>query len=290
MSPRPRSASNSDILEGAARAVSRLGAARLTLADVAAEVGLAPATLLQRFGSKRALLLALADHGVAALDDRLEMLLASNVSSLAALLNAASDIIPDVDTPEALSNQLSFLQFEAGDPDFHQIAVARAQRSTAGYHALLDDAVATGELIPCDTNRLARAIHALAVGSLINWAVHREGSAREWVAADISLILDSHRIRPARSGPADDVSLVPSAGRRPDPRGVAAPDGAAPIAGAPVAVAPRSNGPRARHSGHASATAAFRQSSNGPRQRPTGPPLSSNPMDSPAAPDPRGDA
>ena len=42
------------------RAIARLGPARLTLADVATDVGVSPAAIVQRFGSKRALLLATA--------------------------------------------------------------------------------------------------------------------------------------------------------------------------------------------------------------------------------------
>ena len=60
MCPRPRAASDADILDATARAMARLGPARLTLADVAREAGLSPATLVQRFGSKRGLLLAVA--------------------------------------------------------------------------------------------------------------------------------------------------------------------------------------------------------------------------------------
>ena len=60
MSPRPRQASDEAILAAAFRAIARLGPAKLTLADVAAEAGLSAAALVQRFGSKRALLLATA--------------------------------------------------------------------------------------------------------------------------------------------------------------------------------------------------------------------------------------
>mgnify|MGYP006159213081 CR=1 FL=1 len=37
---------------------------------------------------------------------------------------------------------------------------------------LLDEAVAARELVPCDTRRLARAVDAVAGGSLIGWAVY----------------------------------------------------------------------------------------------------------------------
>ena len=63
MSPRPRTVSDQAILAATARVIGDLGPAKLTLARVASEVGLAPATLVQRFGSKRGLLLALAESG-----------------------------------------------------------------------------------------------------------------------------------------------------------------------------------------------------------------------------------
>ena len=55
---RPRTKSDAAVLEAAAVVFGRTGPS-FTLADVAKEAGLAPATLVQRFGSKRGLLLAL---------------------------------------------------------------------------------------------------------------------------------------------------------------------------------------------------------------------------------------
>ena len=66
---RPRTVSDAEILQAAGRAISRIGPVKLTLADVAREVGLSPATLVQRFGSKRGLLLALAESAAASVDD-----------------------------------------------------------------------------------------------------------------------------------------------------------------------------------------------------------------------------
>src|SRR5262245_53218875 len=63
MSPRPRAIADADILTATHRAVTRVGPMRLTLADVAREAGVSPATLVQRFGSKRQLLLALVASG-----------------------------------------------------------------------------------------------------------------------------------------------------------------------------------------------------------------------------------
>ncbi len=58
MSPRPRQNTDLEILYAAFRAIARLGPSKLTLADVAREANVSAASLVQRFGSKRALLLA----------------------------------------------------------------------------------------------------------------------------------------------------------------------------------------------------------------------------------------
>src|SRR5580765_5484105 len=55
---RPRRISNEAVLAGALRVMFRSGPAEFTLAAVAAEVGIAPPTLVQRFGDKRGLILS----------------------------------------------------------------------------------------------------------------------------------------------------------------------------------------------------------------------------------------
>src|SRR5258708_36861072 len=58
MSPRPRQTSDEAILMATMRVMQRRSPVDLTLADVAKEAGVVPATLIQRFGTKRGLLLA----------------------------------------------------------------------------------------------------------------------------------------------------------------------------------------------------------------------------------------
>ena len=54
---RPRLISDDTILDATRQVLAELGPAKLTLAAVGSRVGLAPSTLMQRFGSKRGLLL-----------------------------------------------------------------------------------------------------------------------------------------------------------------------------------------------------------------------------------------
>jgi AcrR family transcriptional regulator len=193
MSPRPRTVADADILAAALRVISRLGPARLTLADVGREVGLSPATLVQRFGSKRGLLLAVARQGAGSMDECFAAVRAAHRSPLEALIAAATQMTREMKTPEELANGLAFLQIDLSDPDFHRLALESSQGVLAGYRALLDEAVAAGELLPCDTARIARAIGSLAGGSLIAWAIHRKGSAEAWVRGDLATLLDAYR-------------------------------------------------------------------------------------------------
>jgi AcrR family transcriptional regulator len=196
MAPRPRTASDTEILEATGRAIARLGPARLTLAAVAQEVGLSPATLVQRFGSKRGLLLALAKEAVAGVEGCFAAVRAAHPSPLDALLAAATEMTRHTQTAEEMANHLAFLQIDLCDPDFHRLTLESSRRILAGYRALLDEAVAARALVRCDTTRLSRAVGALAGGSLIAWAIHREGTAEDWVRADLAALLDPYR--PAR--------------------------------------------------------------------------------------------
>src|SRR5262245_4265200 len=189
MSPRPRTASDADLLLAAARAVTRVGPSRLTLADVAAEAGVAPATLVQRFGSKRGLLLALAREGSTASAEEMAALRAAHPSPLAALRAFAECMAGMAPTPEELANHLAFLVIDLTDPEFHRYMLEQTHAFQAELKGLADAAVAEGELAPCDTDVLVRLIQELIHGSLVTWAIYREGTARDWVRRDLDALL-----------------------------------------------------------------------------------------------------
>src|SRR5204863_7118420 len=65
MSPRRRKAEDVDVFAALLRVMLRCGPAELTLRAIAAEAGLTAGALVQRFGSKRALLLAHARYAAA---------------------------------------------------------------------------------------------------------------------------------------------------------------------------------------------------------------------------------
>jgi AcrR family transcriptional regulator len=188
MSPRPRETSDAQILAATYRVVSRLGP-NLTLADVAKEAKVSPATLVQRFGSKRGLLLAFTATGPATLPQEFARIRAASRSALAAVYGVGDCMAAMAVSPETLSNSLSFLQMDLTDPEFHKHALAHSRAMHAGVKALLDEAVAAGELQRCDTTRLARAIQGLIGGSLLQWAIDREGKSPTRLREDLDVLL-----------------------------------------------------------------------------------------------------
>jgi hypothetical protein len=96
-------------------------------------------------------------------------------------------------SPDEMANHLAFLQIDISDPEFRGYMLQMSKGIEGGYRALLDEAVAAGELARCDTGRLARAIGALAGGSLIGWAVYRRGTAEAWVRHDLDTLLAPYR-------------------------------------------------------------------------------------------------
>lgn len=195
MTPRPRETTDEHILIATHRVVSRLGPS-LTLADVAKEAGVSPATLMQRFGSKRGLLLAFAASGSHGLDGEFTRIRARHRSPIAAVYDVAQCVAAMADTPETLSNSLAFLQMDLVDPDFHKHALAHSHGMSAGIKALLDEAVSGGELQRCDTARLARAVQALIGGSLLQWAIDREGKAADRLREDLDSLLKPRHCPP----------------------------------------------------------------------------------------------
>ena len=173
MSPRPRTVSDEEILAATARAIGRVGPLRLTLAHVAREAGLSPATLIQRFGSKRALLLAFARQGGG--DDQAFM----------------DGLRAEGRTP--LETARAFLQIDLTDAAFHRITSRLFRSQHQALAGLLAEAQAEGELGPVDARALARLLLAVVNGSLLTWAVYRDGPAAAWLARDVDLALEPYR-------------------------------------------------------------------------------------------------
>ncbi|MEO5590112.1 MAG: TetR/AcrR family transcriptional regulator [Gemmatimonadaceae bacterium] len=198
MSPRPRTVDDSTILEAAVKVLGRIGPERLTLAHVGEQAGLSAATLVQRFGSKRALMLAVLKHTTDGFHERSQAAANDTESPLEAVFSSASNRASALGGPDVLANLLSFYLSDLGDPEFRELATENSKRAVDGFKALLDRAVAEGELAESyvDTAQLAETIYSLVMGTLLTWTVTGEGNYPNRIRRELDVLL-----RPFRRGP-----------------------------------------------------------------------------------------
>lgn len=187
--PRPRTVDDEQILIAAARAVGEVGPGRLTLADVGRQIGLSPATLLQRFGSKRGLLLALAARGVDTMPARIR-----DAADAAAVLPALTDVLVEftssVEQPAQFANHLSFLLMDLADPDFQVLSRRYVESLVAALQDVVEVAVARGELpAGTDVPALAQLIHTSYNGALLGWGMAPVGVPADAVRSRVGYAL-----------------------------------------------------------------------------------------------------
>ena len=193
MSPRPRETSDAEILAATGRAMQRFGPSQLTLAHVAKEAGVVPATLIQRFGTKRGLLLAACSTAPGSVPQQFAAAREKYKSPLKTLVELYVECSNFASTPESMVNGLAYLQNDLTDPEFRMITLAQFQVLREETRKLLDEAVAERELVKCDTADLARLIQQVNGGSMLDWAVFREGSLASWLRRDLEALLKPYR-------------------------------------------------------------------------------------------------
>jgi AcrR family transcriptional regulator len=196
MSPRRRKAEDVDVFAALVRVMKRRGPAELTLRAIAAEAGVTAGALVQRFGSKRALLLAHARHAAATGDVGVTVPRRRTSSPLDALRSVPAMYAQLANSPRAAVRNLAYLQNDLADPALrrHLLRLKRAAR--VQYEQLLADAVAAGELrAATDRQALARSIEVTLDGSFLAWTLYREGSAADWLREDLDTTLRPYLTR-----------------------------------------------------------------------------------------------
>lgn len=200
MSPRPRKASDEQIYAAAHAVINRRGPTEWTLADVAAEAGLTAGALVQRFGSKRALMIALTEQLAGATAGMFEALRAQQRSPLATVRAYVECVAEMASSPGTLAHHLSYLQRDLLDPELHRHVREQARQTRAELRRLLDEAVEAGEVVArSDREVVARMIEVTVSGSLMTWAFYLEGKAADWMLHDLKVTLRPVLTRKGRS-------------------------------------------------------------------------------------------
>jgi AcrR family transcriptional regulator len=183
------SVTTEQILVSASRTLARIGPFRVTLNDVASDLGISAATLVKRFGSKHGLLVAVNEYEASKVEEFFAEIVATHSSPLGALYAFIAALSSDVSSPAEMANHVAFLHLDLSDDALHYHAVRFARSMRTGIASLLERAVERGELIECDVDGLARAVQTTYNGALIMWAINGDGELSEWVRRDVAFLL-----------------------------------------------------------------------------------------------------
>ena len=200
VSPRSPTISDQDILVRATRAVRQHGP-RVTLAQIADVVGLSAARLVQRFGSRTALLAAVE----ASVDGRLLQQFRAGMTGIASPVDAIIDSLTALAGRSArrmylLANSYVFDPRHLSQPDAPVQAQARIADFEGAVREVLQRAVVAGELRETDMRALAHALVVCWVGAYNLWAYAPVGTVHEAVRLDLCFVLAPFRIStPARN-------------------------------------------------------------------------------------------
>jgi AcrR family transcriptional regulator len=190
MPGRRQKVTDDEVFAAAQRVMSRRGPHELTLADIAGEAGVTPGRLVQRFGSKRALMVALSERFAGSAGPVFAGLRAAHRGPLATVRAYAACMADLAPTPEALLRNLAYLQNDLTDDALRGHLVENARATRGEIETLLEEAIAAGELRDdADARALARTIETVIGGSLMTWATYREGKAAAWLGRDLEAVL-----------------------------------------------------------------------------------------------------
>jgi AcrR family transcriptional regulator len=168
--------SDGEVLDAAAKVMFAAGPS-FTLAEVATATGIAPATLVQRFGDKHGLVVAAIARDNAAFEAFLAGAPAGVGAEAVIAIFAAMFDGPDTDA-DHFADQLLWLRQDMRDPDLNRLARAR-------FAALRAAVAARMPPLPVPAEAAARLIQAQWEGALLQWGIEREGRLSEFVTEQL---------------------------------------------------------------------------------------------------------
>jgi AcrR family transcriptional regulator len=188
---RPRKVSDEQLLAAAGNVIARIGP-RFTLADIAAEAGVVAGTLVQRFGSKQGVLVALSRIAIEGIPRTVREVADGVEDPLDALRAGVVEQYAALDDPASAANNLAQLAVDFGDDELRGLLAELYEAVDAEVATLVRRAVRAGRLPGAPPPpQAARVLAGFAEGSAIRWSVRPRGSLRSRIRADLDTVLNS---------------------------------------------------------------------------------------------------
>jgi AcrR family transcriptional regulator len=182
--PRPKRVSDADVLDAAIAVLADRGMSAFTLSEIAAKVGLARATLIQRFGDRDAILRLMAKHEVLATRRYLDSLPIEIGPQ--GLWQFIDEIVRSMGPGDGFAVRVAIAAMEAREPELRVLAGQR--------YTLVQDAMAARIPDHPDRQEIARILHAVIAGATMQWVASDHSDLATYVLDQVGRAL--HRILP----------------------------------------------------------------------------------------------
>ncbi len=186
---RPRIVSDDAIYAAAVGVLAEHGSSGLTLARLAAVLGVTPAAVRQRFGSKRGLLLDMARRRGTGVEPSFAAARAAHDSPIEALSAALLARLEGLSEPARLANAISAYVDNAHDHELRALFAAELTLMERCVGELLVEAVDAGEIDGPVTPQLTATVFAAFEGALTIWAIAPRGRLEDRVRETLDTIL-----------------------------------------------------------------------------------------------------
>jgi AcrR family transcriptional regulator len=168
---RPRSFEDDAIFAATARVIARVGHDRLTLAAIAEEVGCSAPALVQRFGSKRALVRSYIEWSISHNQQRWDQVTSGDQSPIEAIKARVqmprSERPDEVTDPEGFPSTVYFHLVAWEDEALRPLVDDRRQKAENELRKMLELASQSGEISGCDEAQLASIIFTAFQGAAL---------------------------------------------------------------------------------------------------------------------------
>ena len=172
---RPRVMTDDAIYMAGLQVLAEVGSERLTLARMARVLGVTPAAVRQRFGSKRGLLVEMARRRIDQTQGRFEAARAAHDSPLEALKAAFVAGLDQISEPKQLANAMSAYTDNVDIDEMREAFATELAVMELHVTQLLALAVEAGEVRGPVTPELVSSVLAAVEGTMFIWALVPRG-------------------------------------------------------------------------------------------------------------------
>lgn len=187
--PRHKSIPDEAVFAALHAAIGEHGPQNLTLERISDIVGLAPATLLQRFGSKHQLLVSASRFAAAAWKGMAESMCKDSTDPVDTILRLLKKPAKQIGSAAELANHLSYLCMDITNEDLGAVGRLHHKQQLSVLRSLVRKAVTAGILREDTPATLPEHLQAVCSGAMINWVFSRRSSLAADVGRSLKLAL-----------------------------------------------------------------------------------------------------